>query len=43
MGVTTAAGRRNRPLGRALAVIAAGVTAIPVAPMVTALATGFLR
>jgi len=43
IGICEVVGRRNRPLGRALAVLAAGITAIPVALTVAALATGFMR
>jgi hypothetical protein len=36
-------GRRNRRLGQTLAAAAAGITAIPVALTMTALAAGFMR
>jgi len=43
IGICEVVGRRNRRLGRTLAAIAVGITAIPVALTVTALAAGFVR
>jgi hypothetical protein len=43
IGICEVVGRRNRRLGQTLAAAAAGITAIPVALTMTALAAGFMR